>query len=71
MRTITPKNASMAKKQNNIDPKSVTQARIKRTEAYAERVRTLFAATVNEILALNRSMPQLDEGEMFLSPENQ
>lgn len=55
----------MAKKQNNIDPKSVTQARIKRTEAYAERVRTLFAATVNEILALNRSMPQLDEGEMF------
>lgn len=58
-------NASMAKKKNNIDPKSATQARIKRTEAYAERVRTLFAATVNEILALNRSMPQLDEGEMF------
>ena len=65
MRTITPMNASMAKKQNDIDPKSATQARIKRTEAYAERVRTLFAATVNEILALNRSMPQLDEGEMF------
>lgn len=54
----------MAKK-NNIDPKSATQARIKRTEAYAERVRLLFAQTVNEILALNKSMPQLDEGEMF------
>lgn len=54
----------MAKK-NNIDPKSATQVRIKRTEAYAERVRLLFAQTVNEILALNKSMPQLDEGEMF------
>lgn len=54
----------MAKK-NNIDPKSATQARIKRTEAYAERVRLLFAQTVNEILALNKSMPQLDECEMF------
>lgn len=54
----------MAKK-NDIDPKSATQARIKRTEAYAERVRLLFAQTVNEILALNKSMPQLDEGEMF------
>ncbi len=54
----------MAKK-NNIDPKSATQARIKRTEAYAERVRLLFAQTVNEILALNKSMPQLDDGEMF------
>ena len=64
MKIITPMNASMAKK-NNIDPKSATQARIKRTEAYAERVRLLFAQTVNEILALNKSMPQLDEGEMF------
>ena len=64
MKIITPMNTSMAKK-NNIDPKSATQARIKRTEAYAERVRLLFAQTVNEILALNKSMPQLDEGEMF------
>lgn len=64
MKIITPMNTSMAKK-NNIDPKSATQARIKRTEAYAERVRLLFAQTVNEILALNKSMPQLDECEMF------
>lgn len=64
MKIITPMNTSMAKK-NNIDPKSATQARIKRTEAYAERVRLLFAQTVSEILALNKSMPQLDEGEMF------
>ena len=53
----------MAKKQT--DPKTHTLARIKRTEAYAERVRLLFATTVNEILALNKSVPQLGEGEMF------
>lgn len=54
----------MAKKSDN-DPKKSTLARIKRTEAYAERVRALFAATVNEILALNKTMPTLNEGEMF------
>ena len=54
----------MAKKSDN-DPKQNTLARIRRTEAYAERVRTLFAATVNEILALNKSLPTLDDGEMF------
>lgn len=54
----------MAKKSDN-DPRKDVLARIKRTEAYAERVRTLFAATVNEILALNKTMPELDEGEMF------
>lgn len=53
------------KKQTQTDPKTQTFARIKRTEAYAERVRTLFAATVNEILALNKTMPTLPEGEMF------
>lgn len=53
------------KKQTQNDPKTQTFARIKRTEAYAERVRTLFAATVNEILALNKTMPTLPEGEMF------
>ena len=53
------------KKQTQTDPKTQTLARIKRTEAYAERVRTLFAATVNEILALNKTMPTLPEGEMF------
>lgn len=54
----------MAKKSDN-DPRKGVLVRIKRTEAYAERVRTLFAATVNEILALNKTMPELDEGEMF------
>lgn len=54
----------MAKKSNS-DPKAQTLARIKRTEAYAERIRALFAATVNEILALNKTLPTLNEGEMF------
>ena len=54
----------MAKKQG-IDPKASTAARIKRTEAYAEKVRLLFAQTVNEILALNKTMPKLDDGVMF------
>ena len=54
----------MAKKQG-IDPKASTAARIKRTEAYAEKVRMLFAQTVNEILALNKTLPKLDDGVMF------
>ena len=54
----------MAKNQG-IDPKASTAARIKRTEAYAEKVRLLFAQTVNEILALNKTMPKLDDGVMF------
>lgn len=44
---------------------SSASARIKRTEAYAEKVRKMFAQTVNEILALNKTMPKLDEGAMF------
>lgn len=47
------------------NPKADTLARIKRTDAYAEKVRLLFAQTVNAILALNKTMPQLDEGVMF------
>lgn len=47
------------------DPKSETAKRIKRTEAYAEKVRLQFAQTVNAILALNKSMPTLDEGVMY------
>lgn len=39
--------------------------RIQRTEAYAEKVRKMFAQTVNDILALNKTLPQLDEGVMF------
>ena len=51
----------MAKKAYSPDPKAETIKRIQRTEAYAEKVRQLFAATVNEILALNKSVPTLDE----------
>lgn len=47
------------------DPKAATLARIRRTEAYAEKVRLLFAKTVNDILALNKTMPSLDDGVMF------
>ena len=47
------------------DPKAATLARIRRTEAYAEKVRLLFVKTVNDILALNKTMPSLDEGVMF------
>lgn len=54
----------MAKNQD-IDPKASTAARIRRTEAYAEKVRLLFAQTVNEILALNKTMPKMDDGVMF------
>lgn len=44
---------------------SSASERIQRTEAYAEKVRKMFAATVNEILALNKTMPKLEEGVMF------
>lgn len=47
------------------DPRTATLVRIRRTEAYAEKVRLLFAKTVNDILALNKTMPSLDEGVMF------
>lgn len=55
----------MMAKNQGIDPKAATAARIKRTEAYAEKVRLLFAQTVNDILALNKTMPKLDDGVMF------
>lgn len=54
----------MAKKKQT-DPKAATLARIKRTEAYAEKIRKMFAETVNEILALNKTLPTLDTGVMF------
>ena len=53
----------MAKKAT--DPKSETAKRIQRTEAYAEKVRKMFAQAVNEILAFNKSVPTLDEGVMY------
>lgn len=46
-------------------PDPETFARIKRTEAYAEKVRKMFAQTVNDILALNKSLPTLEPGVMF------
>lgn len=54
----------MAKKKQP-DPKASTLARIKRTESYAEKIRKMFAETVNEILALNKTIPTLDTGVMF------
>lgn len=50
---------------NTNDSKAATLARIQRTEVYAEGVRRAFAKTVNAILALNKTMPTLDEGEMY------
>lgn len=55
----------MAKKNTTPDMKTLTVMRMKRSEACAEKVRLLFAQTVNEILALNKTMPILDEGVMF------
>lgn len=57
----------MAKKRkiNAAEFMASPQVRIKRTEAYAEKVRLMFAQTVNNILALNKSMPSLDDGVMF------
>ena len=54
----------MAKKTNNTS-QNQTLARIARTESYAEQVRAMFAATVNRILELNKSLPVIDAGEMF------
>lgn len=47
------------------DIKSESAKRIARTEAYADKVRQLFAKTVNAILTMNKTMPTLDEGVMF------
>lgn len=52
----------MAKKQT---PQQHTQARIKRTEAYAEKVRRLFAYTVNQICEMNKRMPDIENGIMY------
>lgn len=54
----------MAKKSNST-PQNRTLARIARTESYAEKVRVMFAATVNRILELNKRLPTIEDGEMF------
>lgn len=52
----------MAKKQT---PQQHTLARIARTEAYAEKVRRLFAYTVNQICEMNKRMPDIENGIMY------
>lgn len=52
-------------KKSNSTPQNRTLARIARTESYAEQVRAMFAATVNRILELNKSLPNIEDGEMF------
>ena len=42
-----------------------TAKRIRRIEAYAEKVRKMFTQTVNDILALNKTIPSLSEGTMY------
>ncbi len=54
----------MAKK-NKENARVDVRVRIKRTESYAEKVRLMFAQTVNNILAMNKKIPTLDEGVMF------
>ena len=54
----------MAKKSNKT-AQNATTARIARTEAYAEKVRAMFAATVNRIIELNKRLPNIEDGEMF------
>ena len=56
----------MAKKKGKpTDPAEERAGRIKRTEAYANRIRLMFVSTVNQILALNKTIPKLNPGEMF------
>lgn len=52
----------MAKK---LYTQSTAGERIARTEAYAENVRKMFNATVNEILELKKTLPKLDDGVMY------
>ncbi|MCC8072377.1 MAG: hypothetical protein LIO90_11335 [Bacteroidales bacterium] len=47
------------------DPQKEKQARLQRTNAYAEKVRQIFAASVNQILELKKKVPDLDKGIMY------
>lgn len=44
---------------------SKAKARIARTEAYADSVRKMFNATVNEILELKKTLPRTEDGIMY------
>ena len=52
-------------KDKHVESQSDVTKRINRTEAYAEEVRMMFAEAVNDILALHKSVPHLDEGVMY------
>jgi hypothetical protein len=54
----------MAKK-SGATPHNSTVARIARTEAYASKVQAMFDETVKRILKLNKSLPELNDGEMY------
>lgn len=47
------------------DAKAITAALQKRTEAYANKVRQQFGATVGEIIALHKRLPKMEEGQMY------
>lgn len=42
-----------------------SKQRIDRTEAYAAKIQRQFSATVNAILKLHKSLPKLEEGQMY------
>lgn len=55
----------MAKKLTDIESKKNAVARAGRCEAYANKVGMLFSETVNSILSLHKSVPELKDGQMF------
>lgn len=55
----------MAKNGLENERKAMNKLRLQRSNAYAEQVRKEFALTVNQLLALTKTVPELDEGVMF------
>lgn len=55
----------MAKKLTDIESKKKAVARAGRCEAYANKVGMMFSETVNSILSLHKSVPELKDGQMF------
>lgn len=54
----------MAKKQNN-NAKNANNASIQRSKAYANQVKKIFDDCVDDILAVQKTIPTLTEGQMF------
>lgn len=50
---------------SNTTPQNNVLARITRTEAYANKVRMMFDATVARIIELNKRLPDIPDDEMF------